>query len=465
MGLSLTQRLSLAAAVALCLFLGITGVVLDRAFNASLHLIVKDKLKLHVHNILRHGDVENGVFILPQQLGDAGLDQPNGTLLALVHRLTPAQQQQEQWRSISTNKDVFALPRPKAGQWLFGEARQNKGQSYYVASRTVLWPEADGQYTPFIISVLESKQHYQQQQSDVRLMISVALIVLGLLLLILQLLIFRFGLLPLRQLGADLQQLNRGESDQLSGRYPRELRGLTHNLNLLLENERRQRQHYQERMEDLSHSLKTPLSILTGIAQEVDTHGNVLNRESIIKKVNAQVKRMDNTVQYQLQRAVTPRQNASFIAVNLSNEAFALKAVLDKVYADKDIKCHINIPPKLSVYADENDIAEILGNLMDNAYKYGHHQLAVSGHCSDKENRIKLLIEDDGSGIPAEQHRDILNRGVRLDTAKEGQGLGLAIVVKLINSYQGTLKIALSALGGAAFHIELPGRQGDINEN
>lgn len=457
--LSLSQRLSLAATIVLLVFLGAMAAVLDSAFGLSLDSIMRDKLQLHTHNLLRRADVENGNFILPRYISEPAFNQGQGNLIALVRKPSNNGQAQEQWRSLSAGQQQFQLPIPEAGQWLYGRAKNASGAEFFVASRTVLWPNEDGPRIPFVISVLENTQNTQQQYRDSRYIIGAALAALGLILLALQLLIFRYGLTPLRQLSDDLSQLNQGQANQLDGDYPKELRELTDNLNVLLDNERRQRQRYQDRMADLSHSLKTPLSILRGIEKDTDTQGQPLQREAIIPSLNKQLGRMGDIIEYQLQRAVTSGDQASFIAVNVATEAAALVNALSKVYIDKRVASQVEIDLGLSVFADENDFAEILGNLMDNAYKHSRHQVKISARqrvAAQGDAIVELEIEDDGAGVPTTERARILKRGVRLDTTTEGQGFGLAIVVEIINSYQGELLIEDSTLGGAKFIARLP---------
>ena len=101
---------------------------------------------------------------------------------------------------------------------------------------------------------------------------------------------------------------------------------------------------------------------------------------------------------------------------------------------------------------------ELLGNIIENAFKYCTSQVVLSSLIDDK-NTSKLLIiniADDGPGIPFEQQARILERGQRLDTTQPGQGIGLAVAADIIRSYGGQLQIQPSILGGAEFQIQLP---------
>jgi two-component system sensor histidine kinase PhoQ len=456
--LSLRQRLGLSAALVLALFLGAVALLVDGAFNLSLEGVVRDKLTLHGNNLLRRGDVHRGRFILPATLAQVDFNKPGGRLVALVRKVDQDTGVQEHWRSLSAQQTAFDLPVPPPGDWHYGRYTTGAGESYFVANRSVLWPENDGGRATYVISVLENSTYIAQQQRRSRQLTALILFSLALVLLLSQLTILGFGLRPLRRFTENLGELNAGATERLADNYPRELQGLADNLNLLLQNERRQRQRYQDRMADLSHSLKTPLSILRGLDRDTNAEGELLQREALLKTLEAQVQRMGEIVDYQLQRAVTGGSRASFIAVQLAAEAQALADALAKVYRERLIDCEVQIATGLSLFADEHDVAEILGNLMDNAFKHARSQVAVTASSvHDGQNWIEICVDDDGPGIAEQDREHILHRGVRLDTSASGQGFGLAIVIEIVHSYGGSLHIERSALGGARFRVMLPG--------
>jgi two-component system, OmpR family, sensor histidine kinase PhoQ len=457
MSLSLTQRLFLSAFVVLCVFLGLVGVVLDQGFTISLDNIVREKLKLHTYALLSVADNEYGIIQLPKKLDEQRFNQEGQSLIAIVTDI----HSNEFWRSLSAAGRHFSLPVPREGQWWFGRAKDGLGESYYVYSYSTIWSNADGKKTSYVFTVMERIDEYHKDLAANRLVIIVALIILGIILLVLQAIILRWGLKPVRGLAMDVNAMNKNELLSLTGSYPKELQPLTLNLNALVDNERRQRERYRQRMADLSHSLKTPLSVLRGIESDIDSHGEPLSREDMLETLNRQVLRMSDIVDYQLQRAVATFQQTSFVAINIVGEVQAIVGALEKVYSDKQVLCEIDIDKDLAFYGDENDLIEILGNVLDNAYKHCQQKVIVSGEAvftDVSQTALQLSIEDDGLGVPAQNRADILKRGVRLDTASEGQGIGLAIVVDIIDSYNGTVFIEDSELGGAQVKLTIPTR-------
>jgi two-component system sensor histidine kinase PhoQ len=100
---------------------------------------------------------------------------------------------------------------------------------------------------------------------------------------------------------------------------------------------------------------------------------------------------------------------------------------------------------------------EVMGNLMDNAFKYGGSRVRVALATAADSQGVSILVEDDGPGIPATLREEILRRGTRADTLNPGQGIGLAVAKEIIDSYAGRLDIGESNLGGASFRVQLPG--------
>jgi len=459
--LSLSQRLFLSAVVVLGLFLAAAGLILEHFFTVSMENIVREKLKVHTYALMSIADNNGGTIVLPQQIPEQRFNSDGGALIAIV----TDQHQLESWRSLSAADKSFFLPPPAEGEWLFGRAVDSSGNAYYVSSYNALWPDELGHNKAFVFTVMEASEQYRAVIQTYRLVIAASMIVIVVVLLVLQSIILRWGLGTVRSVALDVAAMNRGESDSLSGAYPGELQPLINNVNSLIGNERRQRERYRTRMADLSHSLKTPLSVLRGIAGDTDEHGAAISRDAILDTVARQVDRMDLTVNHQLQSAVTSDQAVSFSAQPLAQEVDIIVGALGKVYRDKRIDVEIDIDQTLSFYGDENDLAEILGNLLDNAFKHAQRRVKVSAglhrgeitaatnSINEMRSQLWLQIEDDGPGVPLAERASILRRGVRLDSSAEGQGIGLAVVREIVGSYQGAIDIGESTMGGALFSV------------
>src|SRR5699024_1921578 len=97
---------------------------------------------------------------------------------------------------------------------------------------------------------------------------------------------------------------------------------------------------------------------------------------------------------------------------------------------------------------------ELLGVCMDDAAKYGHGRVRVAADMQPAG--LRLIIEDDGPGFPDTPQGQLLERGVRADTRREGQGLGLAVAAEIVRSYTGTIELSTGASGGGCVTIVLP---------
>ena len=228
---------------------------------------------------------------------------------------------------------------------------------------------------------------------------------------------------------------------------------LAANLNALIETERRRLERYRHTIDDLAHALKTPLAAMRTLLVEVRSK-TTSKPEPQIDSLQRELERMDQRVSYQLRRA---RASGS---TGLGTEPVVVtpivedhKQTLDNVYRDKRVVCTLDIAPGTVFRGDPGDLTEILGNLMDNAYKYCKSQVHVAGESNAQ--RLSVRVADDGRGIGAELAHELGQRGKRADESVPGQGIGLAVVRETVELYRGALTVGRSELGGAEVRIEL----------
>ena len=242
------------------------------------------------------------------------------------------------------------------------------------------------------------------------------------------------------------RKLNKGSGKKLSSTYEPELLNVTSALNQLIDSERAQKERYQNSMNDLAHSLKTRLALLRAVNQD-----NKESSKDFDNILNDQVSQMDQIVHYQLRRAVSGRSSILAKPVPVAAEAQKLLTTLDKVYSHKGVKSRLEDPDNSVFFGQQDDLMELLGNLLDNAYKFCISQVKLSCQI-DKDQGLTLLIEDDGLGVDDAIRKDILKRGVRADSSG-GQGIGLAVASEIVDSYSGSISIFNSELGGAGFKL------------
>ncbi len=451
--LSLQARSLLAASVALAAFLGLTGFALDEAIYNALRSSLQERLQTYLYGYLAASEMNRSGQLQPAEElpPDPRFNRPSSGLYAGVSG------EKNSWRSRSAiGKNLpFDNVLPPSNEIKFSGPVDTGSGPIYLVSLGVNWEVPNRRNkVPLTFHVAEDASVLDAELSAFRRTLLVYLGGLGLLLLLLQLLVLRWSLLPLRRVSSDLTKVERGETERLSGRYPLELTGLTTSVNGLIESERDHLKRYRNTLSDLAHSLKTPLAV-TRNQLESEPDGDAL-RGAMME----QVRRMDQIVAYQLSRAATSGQHTFATPVAIEQHAEEIVMSLEKVYATKNILCEFDIDAKARFYGEQGDLLELLGNLLENAFKWAKHRvlLTVKSIAATQAHRSGLLlcVEDDGPGIPPERIDYLLQRGVRGDERVQGHGIGLSIVQDILKAYRGELKVTQSEmLGGAAFQIRI----------
>ena len=435
--MSLKRRMILSASLVLAVFVVMTALALDRAFYDSARSARQERLLGQLYLLIAAAEVdEQGHLSLPDTLSEPRFSLPSSGLYGAVFEQngTPV------WRSPS----VLGVPAPFQTQLAPGAQRFAVGTDYFVQSLGVKWLIARRHYA-FTFSVSEGRAEFDAQIRRYRHSLWTWLAVLAGLLLLAQAAVLRWGLRPLRSLAGELNAIESGRQEHLQGVYPKEIQRLTDNLNSLLQHEREQRLRYRNALADLAHSLKTPLAVMRGALGDAAQLGAT---------VEEQVARMDTIVAYQLQRATTGIRQRVATSIAILPLTEKIIAALRKVHRDKSVAVEIVVEPALCLALDEGDLMELLGNVLDNAFKWCGHTVRMSAEA--KANRILLSIEDDGPGIDPAQWNNILQRGVRADETVPGHGIGLTVARDIVAAYQGEIELGRSHLGGAAIHLLFP---------
>src|SRR5690606_4215308 len=174
--------------------------------------------------------------------------------------------------------------------------------------------------------------------------------------------------------------------------------------------------------------------------------------DSELEALGREVDRMEQRVSYQLRRARA--SGATGLGVEPVPVAPVLEDLcrgLDKVYRDKRVSCELDVADGAFFQGDPGDLTEVLGNLLDNAYKYCRSRVEVT--VTQRAGRLTVTVADDGRGIAPDEVERLIERGGRADESVPGQGIGLAVVREIVALYGGTLRIDRSGWGGAAVHV------------
>lgn len=450
---SLRNRLLMTASLVLFVFLGLMGLVFDRAFQKSAENSIAERLKIQIYGLLSVTEFDSRELTLPEILQEPRFNNPGSDLFALVID----DKGKEQWRSPSSVDLVIADLKVFHQELGPGEERFDRegigSDEYFYLSYKILWLGSGEVATPFTFVVIQTTETYYREISSYRNNLWGWLVGVILVLIIVQAAVMKWGLSPLGVLASDLKAIEDGKQAFLDGEYPEEIEGVTKNLNLLLASERAQRERYRTTMADLAHSLKTPLAILKGSANQLEHQGASKTFE-IQNTIDEQVARMDEIIGYQLERAVIDSSTLIKKAIPVKPIIEKLISAMKKVYAEKEVCVEFNFQD-CTFFGDERDLMEVLGNILDNAHKYCEQRVRVDlgRGKSIKSIDMKIVIEDDGPGIEEKHRTRILNRGSRLDSHEAGQGIGLAVVVEIVKRYGGEIEIEDSILGGAKVTI------------
>ncbi len=281
-----------------------------------------------------------------------------------------------------------------------------------------------------------------------------ALLALGLLLLliVLQTLILRLGMRPLANIRHEVKLLERGERDHLSHDVPDEVRPLIGEINHLLQVLGTRLQRSRNALGDLAHAMKKPLTVLSQLTQ--DEH--LRQTPELKKTIAAQVGAMQRTTDHILKRARLAGEGPVNTLCDITAEVPLLIETLRKMHAPRSINVELHITEGIEIRADREDLLELLGNLMDNAFKWAKEKIHLS--IKPTAGQVQITIEDDGPGVPAEAIEKLAERGARLDEQTEGHGLGLAIVQDIVELYNGSITMGRSVqLQGFQVRVTLPG--------
>jgi signal transduction histidine kinase len=336
--------------------------------------------------------------------------------------------------------ELDVAPPPVSATPTISSATDSEGRPLRVAAQTVRLPGLSAPVTYVVTGDLDALQS-QYRQFDWTL--RAALSALGLGLIVAMLVQVYFGLRPLDRLAREVEAVRTGRADALPSSGTRELDPLVDEVNSLIQHNRRIVERARASASDMAHALKTPLAVI----QSIENADPAAAREQ-----REQVAAMERIVTRHLARAAAagPGRHA---AIPIAPIVEALTRGLSRVHADRELAVESRISESLGYGADREDLEEMLGNLIENAYKWAQHRIRIDA--SQAETALRVTIEDDGPGIEGDPARAIA-RGVRLDEKTPGTGLGLSIVTDIASIYGGTLDLTSSDLGGLKAVLELP---------
>jgi len=447
---SLSARLLVSVSVLLLVFFGATIVVLDTAFVSAGESAREEILDGYLMQLLAAAEpAADNSLTLPIDLVESRFNAIGSGLYAELEGADGA----PVWQSRSAlGLELPMGPEPPPGEQVFTRSELGDGTPLLGLSLAVQWEFGDGELVPYVFRVYESLDAFHAQVANYRGQLFGWFAAVAAIMLLAIALLMRRLLSPLRRIESEIVEIEEGGRAQLSESFPDELAGVARNMNLLIDSERARSDRYRYTLDNLAHSLKTPLAAVRSL---LDESGDRVLRE----RLDEQVGRMDDIVRYQLRKPAAGSQ-VGLAPVPVAQEVEKLVNGLRKVYREKSPEIAVDVAPGMKFRGDAGDFLELAGNLLDNACKWCRARVSLSIRPANGGRRaasgLQLVVEDDGPGIPEEAVGALTNRGVRLDESTPGHGIGLAIVREIAGSYGGELEIGRSQLGGAAIRVLIP---------
>ncbi|MEI2300026.1 sensor histidine kinase [Ensifer sp. MJa1] len=432
---SLRVRLAIGASIAIGLVLLVVWFALSQLFTDYVVGRYRAEMATLVDTVAAEVVLRDGELVLPREPADPRFSLPAGGRYWQLTRAPAAP-----LRSRSLWDTVIDVGQPPARQYLgFHELEGPDGAPMLVHSQSLaLGDGPDAQR--FSVAAGFARNELDEALAAFhgqmrRMLLATAFVLAGA-----AFLQGALGLLPLARLREQAARVRAGDARDFGSAGPSEVQPLVSEINQLLAERETALERARARASDLAHGLKTPLTVLAHLAENLPEE----QRRIAFEQVDLVRQRADR--QLQAARMGVERMATTSIA-GLGGK---LVSVLRPVTAERGVVWEIDVDPSISLDVDPADLAECLGNLLDNAAKWARTRIRLSAARMD--DRVRIAVDDDGPGIAEGERERMLRRGAHGDAAGHGRaagnGLGLAISADIAEAYGATLSLGHSALGG-----------------
>ena len=263
----------------------------------------------------------------------------------------------------------------------------------------------------------------------------------------------RFGLAPLKRISESLAAIRSGTAEKLEGAFPVEIAPLARETNALIDANREIVERARTHVGNLAHALKTPISVMVN---EAAARGD----DPMAAKVTEQTNIMRDQVAHHLERArLAARVAVVGTVTDVVPVVHSLTRTMQKTHHGKDLAIELDVPGEARFRGERQDLEEMVGNLVDNAFKWASARVAIEVGLDQPTPGgpvVRIVVDDDGPGLTPSERQQVAHRGRRLDETKPGSGLGLSIVVELAALYGGALNLGTAPIGGLRAELVLP---------
>lgn len=440
---SLRLRLAAGGALALAVALLIAGIGLVQLFERNALRALESELEADLRQALSVLELDAGAKpALTRTLTDPRFDEPMSGLYWQLG--TP---DGVAARSRSLWDETLKLPGDSLSP---GEIHRHlvtlpDGRPAVAIERVVIMT-ANGKDLPVRIVVAADTSRVAAAKRAFTGELIPSLILLGLVLALATWVQIGLGLRPLGKLQDAVAAIRKGRARHVAGPAPSEVAPLVEEINGLLDLQAREIERSRARAQDLAHGLRTPLAALAADVRALESAGQT----EIAARIADVSETMRRHVEREMARANIRGRRAAAGATEIAPLVRTLITIQERTAHGERLSFMLDCPAGTTIAMDKGDLAEILGNLLENAARHARANIRVLV-TDDRQ----IAIDDDGPGIAPEKLARVRERGERLDSKGNGAGLGLAIVTEILEANGRELTLGPSPLGGlrAAFPI------------
>ena len=455
---SLATRLFLSASAWVVVILVITGFVLSSVYRSATERAFDRRLNLYLRTLIAEvatpDEPPDRQF---QSLGEPLFELPLSGWYWQITRTDSEKADVRASRSLWDKK----LPKleDRGIELTAAGIRQAyvdgpEGQSLRMVERPVDLG-ADGK---FLVSVAGDATEIFDETRSFDYYLGGTFAALGIVLLLTTIFQVRFGLAPLKRISESIADIRSGRAERLEGEFPVEIAPLARETNALIDANREIVERARTHVGNLAHAIKTPLSV---IVNEASAH----TADPFADKVLEQADVMRDQVAHHLERArIAARVTIVGTVTEVAPTIEALQRTMEKIHRHRGIVIQLKADARARFRGERQDLEEMVGNLVDNACKWATSQVFIEVLVEralkpDADAMLRIIVDDDGRGLSADERVQVSRRGQRLDESKPGSGLGLSIVVDLAALYGGSLALGSAPIGGLRAELVLPAAQ------
>jgi signal transduction histidine kinase len=437
---SLTRRMLGIAALWIALLLIGGGGALDRVLNAAITRNFDAQLQYVLTAMIASAELDPvGDVRFTRPLGDQRFLEPGS---GLYYQVSGSGREPFRSRSLWDRALEVGAGHQDEGIHIY-DSDEFPDQPLRVMERDVRLP---GSPVSWRFQVAQDRGGLDEQIAILRRTLVRSFAILGLGLIIMSALQATFGLWPLRKVRRQIAAVRTGRISRIDSRLPIEIAPMVEELNDLLAHNERQAEEARTHAGNLAHALKTPLTVIMNeaSADSPDLQAVVIREATTMRR----------QVDHHLARArAVGRRGAAQSVAEVWPSLESVERAVSRLYPEATIDLVGDRAAR--VHVERQDLDELLGNIIENAAKYGGGRVFVT--VENGPGEVEIIVEDDGAGIPEGERQSIFERGARLDTGKPGTGLGLAIVRDVAAIYGGSVTIEESEdLGGLMLRLRLP---------